>query len=86
MFQLIEQCCNDEKKVGREHSLEAYRMLMQLFPLFKRFTVRVELQISVNNESNIRLREVKKALLNSSFSDCPTNFLTTHVKYATASE
>lgn len=55
-------------------------MLLQLFPLYKRFTMRVELSMPAVNEPSVRLREVKKALLNNSFSDSPTNFLTTLVK------
>jgi len=63
-----------------------YRLLLQLFPLYKRVSLRVELSIPVSNESIIRLREVKKALFNNSFSDSPTNFLSLIVRITAANE
>lgn len=86
MIQLLELCSNEEKKLGKEQSLETYRMLLQLFPLFKRFNMRAELSMPAVNEPSIRLREVRRALLDSSFSDAATNFLSTNIKISPANE
>jgi hypothetical protein len=63
-----------------------YKALLKLFPLFRRFNTKVELTIPSYYEVSIRLRDVRKSLLNSSFSDENTNFLSTELKYSNTNE
>jgi hypothetical protein len=48
--------------------------------------MRVELVIPPYYEVNIRLKDIRKSLLNSSFSDENTNFLSTEIKYSNTNE
>lgn len=68
LSEVLEVVSADEKKVSKEESIRNYKTVELLFPLMRRYTTTIELQIHQSGISP-KLKSVMKAFFSASFTD-----------------
>lgn len=77
-IQLLEFIADDQKNNSKEKVISDYKSILNIFPLFRRFTYSISITTSSLVE-NVRLKAVKKWFLERQFHDGFINGVTINI-------
>lgn len=66
--------------MGKQASIQTYKLILRLFPLFHRNQVELVIIIATHYNISFKFKEVSVALTNCNLADNETNFLETEIR------